>query len=169
VPVLGVNEAACTLCGRCLVACAAGRAVLAGALDSAWLEQSLLRVDGPAPPAHIRVCRHCLTAPCVDACVARALRRDEAGDTVALDASRCVGCYSCVMECPFSAPLVGAASAKTGRSTAIAKCDGCAALSEPLCAGACPTGAIRSAGDSRSASSRARRRRAVGLGWAGCR
>ncbi|HSW10267.1 MAG TPA: 4Fe-4S dicluster domain-containing protein [Bacillota bacterium] len=168
-PALGVNEPACTLCGRCLVACAAGRAVLTGALDPAWLEQSLLRVDGPAPPAHIRLCRHCLTAPCVDACVARALRRDAAGDAVSLDSSRCVGCYSCVMECPFSAPLARAVSGNAGRGTVIAKCDGCAQLPEPLCAAVCPTGAIRAAGDARSASSRARRRRAVGLGLAGHR
>lgn len=46
-------------------------------------------------------CHHCDPAPCVDACITGAMHKED-GRTVC-DAERCVGCWMCVMSCPYGA------------------------------------------------------------------
>jgi carbon-monoxide dehydrogenase iron sulfur subunit len=45
-------------------------------------------------------CRHCDDAPCLDACISGAMHRTAEG-TVLCDDDRCVGCWMCVMVCPY--------------------------------------------------------------------
>ena len=78
-------------------------------------------------------CRHCEPAPCVEACIAGAMRKRDG--RVQCDEDKCVGCWMCVMVCPFDA-------VRPGRVFAV-KCDSCAERSEgPVCVAACPTGAL---------------------------
>ena len=80
-------------------------------------------------------CRHCNPAPCADACIGGALSRDYEAGSVDCDSNKCVGCWMCVMVCPFDA-------VKPGHVFSV-KCDMCEdRASGPACVGACPTGAL---------------------------
>jgi len=65
-----------------------------------------------------RLCNHCASAPCIDACEERALYRNQDG-VVLLDDSRCTGCQMCYDKCPYNAIEVN-------RHSGVAeKCDFC--------------------------------------------
>lgn len=82
-------------------------------------------------------CHHCDPAPCVDACITGAMRKED-GRTVC-DSERCVGCWMCVMACAYDAI--------TPVETAL-KCDLCPDRAELegraryACLEACPTEAL---------------------------
>jgi carbon-monoxide dehydrogenase iron sulfur subunit len=46
-------------------------------------------------------CHHCDPAPCVDACITGAMHKEN-GQTLC-DTEKCVGCWMCVMSCPYGA------------------------------------------------------------------
>ena len=81
-------------------------------------------------------CRHCDEPLCISACISGALSKDETG-AVMVDRSKCVGCGSCVMVCPYGAVRI------TQEGTAN-KCQLCMhnSFGEPLCVRKCPNGAI---------------------------
>lgn len=81
-------------------------------------------------------CRHCQEHPCVDACMAGALTYDGHSQTVLHEESRCVGCWMCVMVCPYGA-------IRPNLKTKIPiRCDKCKDEVGPACVKACLTGAI---------------------------
>lgn len=83
-------------------------------------------------------CRHCDDPSCVAACISGALSKDpETGATV-YDQEKCVGCWSCLMACPYGAirrhPVLNK----------IIKCDLCKDRKEgPACVAACPNLALK--------------------------
>ena len=83
-------------------------------------------------------CRHCKDPACVTACIAGALTKDTVGRTL-YDQDRCVGCYSCVMVCPFGAIQT---RPEAGAKGGIAKCDLCEKRGRPACVDACPNRAL---------------------------
>lgn len=87
-----------------------------------------------------RRCHHCTDAACVSLCPAepKAAARDEHG-IVSIDPELCIGCGTCVENCPFEAP-------KLSEEYEIArKCTMCIdrqhAGLRPACVTTCPTGA----------------------------
>jgi len=81
-------------------------------------------------------CRHCEEPKCVDACMAKALEFNKEKGMVICDESRCVGCWMCVMVCPYGA-------IRPNLKTKIpVRCDLCKDREEPSCLKVCPTGAI---------------------------
>ncbi|MCL4533310.1 MAG: 4Fe-4S binding protein, partial [Deltaproteobacteria bacterium] len=65
------------------------------------------------------ICHNCDEAPCVDACMPGARYKDlESGWTVT-NYKKCVGCWMCVMSCPFGA------IERIGKGHFASKCDGC--------------------------------------------
>ena len=85
------------------------------------------------------VCHHCKDPSCVAACPTGALYKTSEGP-VLYDSSKCIGCKSCVLACPFHVP-VWDEETKT-----VVKCTMCAGrIAEgrpPACVEACPTGAL---------------------------
>ncbi len=82
-------------------------------------------------------CRQCEQAYCVKACITGAMYKDPAG-LVKNRAERCVGCWTCILACPYGAVLRDEA----GRKVA-AKCDLCTEQNiEPACVAHCPNGAL---------------------------
>ncbi len=81
-------------------------------------------------------CRHCDEPACVDACIAGALIKDPDTGVVSHTPEKCVGCWSCVMICPF-----GAIQMDEERGKAV-KCDLCPGRETPACVEACPNKAL---------------------------
>lgn len=80
-------------------------------------------------------CRHCDDAICVKSCISGALSK-QADGTVLVDESKCVGCHTCVLVCPF-----GAIRMDDGK--AVKKCDLCLKTGGvPSCVQHCPNRAI---------------------------
>jgi formate dehydrogenase iron-sulfur subunit len=106
---------------------------------------SLSLVSPPAPPSAGRwlmmsdVCKHCVTAPCQQACPTGAIIHNEF-ENVYIQADICNGCSYCVAACPFG---VITRASFGGHSHKCTLCydrqkDGLV----PACAKACPTQSI---------------------------
>lgn len=78
-------------------------------------------------------CNHCENPACVRACPTHAMYKDEEDGTVQHDDERCIGCGSCVIACPYDAPVVVEGIAQ--------KCNACIDTRDedgaPVCVAAC--------------------------------
>lgn len=81
-------------------------------------------------------CRHCKEPDCVYACISGAMYIDENG-TVQHDKEKCVGCFSCIMVCPY-----GAIARDEHDNRIVSKCDLCPDRDVPACVAHCPNGAL---------------------------
>ena len=85
-------------------------------------------------------CRHCADAPCMAGCPTGCLQKDLATGMTVYDRSKCIGCHSCAMACPFGIPRFDLLDGK------LVKCDGCFVRLEsgmaPACVRACAFGAL---------------------------
>jgi carbon-monoxide dehydrogenase iron sulfur subunit len=129
----------CMGCHTCELACATAHSK-SGNLYEAMEESprpvnrvyvEALSTGDPVPV----LCRHCEDAPCMHACIAGAISKT--GDhTVVTDTDKCIGCWTCVMVCPYG---------MVGRHPDMQKayrCDRCPGLGQPACVSACPTRAL---------------------------
>jgi len=80
-------------------------------------------------------CRHCKEPLCVKSCITGAL--SIADGVIKINREKCVGCYTCILVCPF-----GAVSPSDGG--AVQKCELCVNKTpgNPACVRGCPNGAI---------------------------
>lgn len=133
-----VNLERCMGCRSCQIACAVEHSAAKNLCAAA--------AETPAPRYRLFVeraeslnvpltCRHCDPAPCLEACIAGAIRRDSRGLVVHQE-DRCVGCWTCLMVCPY-----GVVGRRPEKKVAV-KCDGCPDRDEPACVAACPTKAL---------------------------
>lgn len=133
----------CVACKSCELACAVEHS------QSKTLFQAIH--ESPKPPRHIHVvsvapysyparCVHCSEAACIAACPTGAMHRSADGLAVRCDHDRCIGCWMCVVTCPFGGVTANEASTKAS------KCDLCPERTdtgaEPACVAACPTKAL---------------------------
>ena len=129
----------CLGCRACEIACAVVHSEskdLFKALKEKVLSLPRKKVykakDGNYPVS----CRHCQEHPCIDACMSGALTYEEKTGMVMHDKERCVGCWMCVMVCPYGA-------IRPNLKTKIPlRCDKCKDEQEPACLTACPVQAI---------------------------
>lgn len=133
-----VNLERCLGCGSCQFACAvehsSGKSLSAAIAETPKPRYRLFveRADSHNIPL---TCRHCDPAPCLDGCIAGAIRRDSRGLVVQRE-DRCVGCWTCLMMCPY-----GVVGRRLEERVAV-KCDRCPDLDVPACVSACPTKAL---------------------------
>lgn len=135
-----VRRGRCLGCRTCEISCALWRDSvskrLLGASEEKPLPRPRLRVlataGGMPFPNH---CRQCEDAPCSEACPTGALA-EPAGGRPGLRHELCIGCYACVMACPFVAARPDAA----GRFPHL--CDACAGMDHAACVDACPVQAL---------------------------
>ena len=129
----------CLGCRSCIMACAVEHSAarsLFGAVAETPLPKSRIYVEWVAPDHKMPiVCRHCDDAPCMHACISGAIRRDEDG-VVRTDADKCIGCWTCVMVCPYG--VIG----RHLEEHKAYRCDRCPDRDIPACVSACPTGAL---------------------------
>jgi carbon-monoxide dehydrogenase iron sulfur subunit len=132
-----VNEKWCLGCHLCEYYCAfagTGQADMARALMNAAISPRINIEEGDGVSFAVS-CRHCREPLCVKGCVAGAMRVTDG--VVEIDRDRCIGCYTCVLNCPY-----GAVSPSEGG--AVRKCDLCVKTNAgaPACVRGCPNGAI---------------------------
>ena len=132
-----VNEQWCLGCHLCEYNCAyanSGISDMVRALkDKDIFPRIHIEDDGKI---HFAVsCRHCTDPMCVRSCIAGAISIVDG--VVKIDRSKCVGCLTCVLVCPYGAVAAGPDGAAQ-------KCELCLENScgAPACAKGCPNNAI---------------------------
>lgn len=127
------DSASCIGCRTCEIACAMEHV----AEDATFRPRlKVLRLDTLSVPV---MCHQCENAPCVSACPVMALTMGI--ERVEADDSRCIGCQSCVVACPFGVISVDVNPEQ--KTTAIVKCDLCNGRERgPACIDVCPTAAL---------------------------
>lgn len=129
-PTMLVHWERCDACGKCLTACT-DEMTRQGAPHP---QVPRLHIPWAGRPAYVALCRHCVEAPCVDACISGAIRLAGDGRVVLAD-EVCVGCWMCVTHCPFAALAIADGKA--------VKCNICAPPEViPPCVQACPENAL---------------------------
>lgn len=133
-----VNEKWCLGCHLCEYNCAfanSGCDDMVKALKGKDIYPRI-KVEGDDKITYAVSCRHCTDPICVKSCISGALSRNGDG-MVSIDKSKCIGCLTCVLVCPYGA----ISQDETG---AVQKCELCLRNSsgEPACVKGCPNRAI---------------------------
>ena len=97
---------------------------------------SRVRIEEKGPIAFSVRCQHCDEPWCVYACLTGALSRDADSGIIKVDEERCIGCWTCILACPF-----GAIRQDT-RQKKMVKCDLCPGEEIPVCVANCPNEAL---------------------------
>ncbi|MCD7823221.1 MAG: 4Fe-4S binding protein [Oscillospiraceae bacterium] len=132
-----VNEKWCLGCHLCEYNCAFANS---GLKDMAKLKGQKIypriRVEGDDKITFAISCRHCEDPICIKSCISGALSKTPDG-MVEIDKSRCVGCLTCVLVCPYGAVIQDG-------DGAVQKCELCLKNSSgaPACVAGCPNNAI---------------------------
>jgi carbon-monoxide dehydrogenase iron sulfur subunit len=127
----------CRLCEiNCLVKHSRSKRIIKAFRRERGTAEPVCRVEECGRVSFAIQCRHCEEAPCIEACIAGAMRREPGTGAVVCDEDHCVGCWSCIMVCPAGAVTRGKA-----RKVA-SKCDLCADEDVPVCVEGCPNEAL---------------------------
>lgn len=134
-----VNEEWCLGCHLCEYYCAfanSGKSNMVSALKDVKINPRIQVEEGKDVCFAVN-CRHCPDAICVKSCIAGALSKNPEG-MVEIDTDKCVGCFTCVLVCPFGAIM------PSDDGHAIQKCELCTKNGNetPNCVAHCPNNAI---------------------------
>jgi|WetSurMetagenome_2_1015567.scaffolds.fasta_scaffold77251_2 anaerobic dimethyl sulfoxide reductase subunit B len=130
----------CIKCYACEVACKQWHGIKP---DSVKLRKVIEITSGTFPEVKRKFvsvsCRHCGKAPCIEACLSKAISRREEDGIIVVDHEKCIGCKSCLEACPFGIP-------QFDENGIVQICDMCLDRLEmgqpPLCSATCPTKAL---------------------------
>lgn len=132
------NPDRCLACRNCELACSVIHSH-SRRLETAIIEELLprrrLTIAAREKGIEALRCEQCLEPLCAFSCKSGALRRDPESGRILLDESRCLGCFMCLMVCPFGIRPDPAADR-------VVRCDLCRDLDTPACVTVCPTGAL---------------------------
>jgi len=95
-----------------------------------------LRVEEKETVSFSMRCQQCDEAPCVYACLTGAITHDPIRGVIKVDDERCIGCWTCILVCPFGAIRQDKNQRKTVR------CDMCQGQDIPVCVTNCPNEAL---------------------------
>ena len=137
---LYVIEQSCIGCGLCEVYCRTEHSHSKDIIKA-------FKKESPQPLPRIHVerkgeicfaiqCRHCIEPLCLYSCLSGAIHRDTVTGAVIIDDSKCTGCWTCILACPYGA-LVRDKDRKI-----VAKCDLCPEHEVPVCLANCPNEAL---------------------------
>lgn len=130
----------CIGCGLCEVYCIVQHSKSKDPIKAYNKEKprpiSRVRLEMNKPFSFAIQCRHCDDAPCVAACLTGAMHKDKQTGLVSHNPDKCMGCWTCVMVCPYGAIKIDA------QNKVITKCDQCFELEIPVCVANCPNGAL---------------------------
>lgn len=79
-------------------------------------------------------CTHCVSAPCVTACLMNVIGKDEENGRTVRNEAACIGCHACEIACPFGACFFDFID------EVVVNCDLCGG--EPACVEYCPQRAL---------------------------
>lgn len=132
-----VNEKWCLGCHLCEYYCAfagTNESDMARALKDIKINP-LIKIEEKDDVTYAVSCRHCKEPLCVKGCITGALTVENG--VIAINKDRCIGCYTCILLCPY-----GAVSPSEGKT--VQKCELCIRTSSktPACVSGCPNGAI---------------------------
>ncbi len=136
---LSVNEEICIACGLCQVFCRVAHSRSQDLVKSHKQEKTpaRIRVESQGTVALAVACLHCEEPGCVSACLTGALYKDRETGLVKFIAEKCIGCWSCVVFCPYDVII------QDQESEVIVKCDMCPFLTVPACVSHCPNEALK--------------------------
>lgn len=132
----------CRLCEiHCLVAHSKSKHILKAFKEEMVLSEVEPRivVESAGSVSFGLPCRHCDDAACIEGCMTGALYRDPGSGVVLLNQEKCVGCFGCIMACPF-----GVIRADVKNHKIASKCDLCfdSGSEIPACVANCPNEAL---------------------------
>jgi len=134
------NEDVCIGCHLCEVYCLVEHSGSRQLLKAFKQEQpralARVHVEEERPNSVAVQCHHCHEPQCVYACLTGAMQKDPETGIVTSDPERCMGCWTCIMVCPY-----GALGRDTRRGVVV-KCDLCSHLVTPACVAHCPNEAL---------------------------
>ena len=135
-----VKEEACIGCHLCEVYCqlqhAQSKDIIKAFKRGTARPLSRLRVEEKGTVAFSLRCQQCDEAPCVSACLTGAITRDVMTGVIDVDQEKCIGCWTCILVCPFGAIKQDTKQGKT------IKCDLCDGEDIPVCVTNCPNEAL---------------------------
>ena len=135
-----INEDVCIGCHLCEVYCqlqhAHSKDIIKAFKRGPARPLPRLRVEEKGAVSFSVRCQHCEEAPCLHACLTGAISRNEITDMVKVDEGKCVGCWTCILVCPFGAIGRDITQGKTVR------CDLCEGEDTPACVANCPNEAL---------------------------
>lgn len=134
------NEEFCIGCKLCEVYCITSHSKSGNIIKAYKVEHQpvpRLFVEESGHVSFAVQCRHCDEAPCLDACITGALHRDSETGAVLCDEEKCVGCWMCIMSCPY-----GVIARNVAEKKVASKCDLCAGEDAPACVVHCPNEAL---------------------------
>ncbi|RDB55018.1 4Fe-4S dicluster domain-containing protein [Senegalimassilia anaerobia] len=147
-----INTAVCTGCKACELACKDKHSFDIGPRARRVREISgggwtVDETNGTVRPIGVfsysvsYSCGHCDNPACVAVCPTGAHHKDPETGIVSVDTDRCIGCGSCVINCPYDAPQM------VESEGVVRKCDLCWDLmthgEEPACVAICPQRALQ--------------------------
>ena len=132
-----VNEQWCLGCRLCEYYCAFANSHI-GDMVKALKDRKIypnIQIEEKGDVSFAVSCRHCWEPLCVKSCITGALSVREG--VVRIDRDRCVGCYTCVLICPYGALM-------PSEQGAVRKCELCIENEGgvPRCVQGCPNRAI---------------------------
>lgn len=133
-----INMQDCYGCKTCAVACKSENLTPEGVN---WRTVREFTTENPLSQNFLPMaCNHCDEPACMEVCPVSAYTKRDDG-IVIQDHDKCIGCRSCVMACPYSAPQYDPATKK------VSKCDMCYERVDegllPRCVEACPADVIK--------------------------
>ena len=132
-----VNEQWCLGCHLCEYYCAfagTNETDMARALKGIRIHPNI-KIEEQNGVSFAVSCRHCREPLCVKGCITGALRVVDG--VITIERGKCVGCYTCVLCCPYGA-------ISTSADGAMQKCELCVKTADgmPVCVKGCSNGAI---------------------------